>query len=94
MKIFYTFLHVMNSQCCHPLQEQFLLTCRAVSIDPTCHIPMLLKKMFRELIRVEEYIKADLASKDAPLVLLYQVSPHLKTVLELFSTEFTLRLVS
>ena len=84
----------MSRQCCHPFQEQFLLTSRAVCKYPTCHVPMLLKKMFRELVRVEKYIKADLAGKDAPLVLLYQVSPHLKAILEFLTTKFTFGLVS
>ena len=83
----------MNSQGGHPFQIQLLLACRTISIDPAFHIAMLLKKMLRKLIGVEEYIKTDLASKDAPLVLLYQVSPHLETVLKLLSTKFTLGLV-
>ena len=84
----------MNSQGGHAFQVKLLLASRTVSINSTFYVAMLLKKVFGELVRVEEYIKADLAGKDAPLVLLYQVSPHLKTILELFSTKFTLRLVS
>ena len=84
----------MNSQGGHAFQVQLLLASRAVSINATFYVTMLLKKVFGELVGVEEYIKADLAGKDAPLVLLYQVSPHLKTVFELFSTKFTLGLFS
>ena len=83
----------MNCQRGHALQVELLLACRTVSIDSAFHVPMLLKEMLRELIRVKEYIKADLARKYAPLVLSYQMCPHLETVLELLSTEFALGLV-
>ena len=84
----------MNSQGGHSFQVKLLLASRTVSINSTFYVAMLLKKVFGELVRVEEYIKTDLAGKDAPLVLLDQVSPHLKAILEFLTTKFAFGLVS
>ena len=80
----------MNSQGGHAFQVQLLLASRAISINATFYVTMLLKKVFGELVGVEEYIKADMAGKDTPLVLLDQVSPHLKAILEFLTTKFAL----
>ena len=84
----------MNSQGGHSFQVKLLLASRTVSINSTFYVAMLLKKVFGELVRVEEYIKTDLAGKDAPLVLLDQVSPHLKAILEFLTTKFAFGLLS
>lgn len=83
----------MYRQRGHALQVQLLLACRAASVYPSFHVAVLLKEVLGELVRVKEHVKADLAREDAPLVLSYQVCPHLETVLELLSAEFALGLV-
>ena len=83
----------MYCQCGNPFQVQLLIACRTDAKDPAFSVTMPLKEVFGEFIRVEEYITAYLACKDAPLVLLYQMCSHLKTVLEILFAKFTLDLL-
>ena len=42
---------------------------------PALLVLVHLSEMVRELVWVKEYVEADVAGEDAPLVLLYQVGP-------------------
>ena len=83
----------MNGQRGHALQVQLLLARGAVSVDPAFHVAVLLEEVLGELVGVEEHVEADLAGEDSPLVLPYEVRPHLKTVLELLPAKFATGLV-
>ena len=57
-------------------------------------ITVFLPEVARELIRVEEHKKADVACEEAPKMTLNEMCPHLKTMWELLSALITFYLLS